>query len=288
MPNFLVIGAAKAGTTALYHYLQQHPQIYMSPIKETNFFALEGETPNFGGPGSEEQINRYSIAKLEEYQALFQEVNKEIAIGEVSPFYLYHPQAPERIKHYIKDVKLIAILRNPVDRAYASFMQMIRDSRESITNFSEALQAEKERIERNWDWIWHYQAMGFYYSQLSSYFEMFDRKQIRVYLYEDWHVSNIRILQDIFIFLDVDESFVPDMSVKPNVSGIPKNQALHKLLKKPNSIKSMLKPFYKSLLPTRMRQRIRFAIQNPNLAKPPPISTAVRQQLIEAFREDII
>ena len=80
-PNFLIIGAAKAGTTSLYAYLKEHPQIYMSPLKETNFFALEGEQPLFQGPGDQEYINNFAITKLEDYGILFQEVANEIAIG---------------------------------------------------------------------------------------------------------------------------------------------------------------------------------------------------------------
>ena len=139
MPNFLVIGAAKAGTTSVYEYLKQHPQIWMSPLKETNFFALEGETLNFRGPGDQDYINRFSITKIEDYLNLFQGVSNQVAIGEVSPLYLYSLKAPERIRHYTPDTKIIIILRNPVDRAYSSFLHLIRDGREQIRNFAQAL-----------------------------------------------------------------------------------------------------------------------------------------------------
>ena len=99
MPNFLVIGAAKAGTTSVYEYLKQHPQIWMSPLKETNFFALEGETLNFRGPGDQDYINRFSITKIEDYLNLFQGVSNQVAIGEVSPLYLYSPKAPDQTLH---------------------------------------------------------------------------------------------------------------------------------------------------------------------------------------------
>ena len=98
MPNFLIIGAAKAGTTSLYEYLKQHPQIWMSPIKETNFFALEGETLGFRGPGDHNYINNFSITKIESYLKLFQGVENQTAIGEASPLYLYSPKAPNCIR----------------------------------------------------------------------------------------------------------------------------------------------------------------------------------------------
>ena len=123
MPNFLLIGAAKAGTSSLYGYLKQHPQIYMSPIKEPRFFALEGETLNFNGPTR--GINQTSINTLEAYSQLFQKVTTEKAIGEASTIYLSSPKAPERIKHYLPDVKLIAILRDPSERAFSSYMHLV-------------------------------------------------------------------------------------------------------------------------------------------------------------------
>ena len=91
MPNFLIIGAAKSGTTALYHYLKQHPQIYMSPVKEPRFFAYEGEQLAFCGPG-DQRIKDSSITDIDTYQLLFRDVLNETAIGEASPVYLCSPQ----------------------------------------------------------------------------------------------------------------------------------------------------------------------------------------------------
>lgn len=288
MPNFLVIGAAKAGTTALYHYLNQHPEIYMSPVKETNFFALEGEELNFCGPGDQAVLRRSkivsSVTSIEEYRGLFGRVSGEKAIGEASPLYLYSPKAPERIRHYIPEAKLIAVLRNPVERAYSNFLMMIRyGSREPITDFSRALQEEERRIKDNWEHTWHYKRMGFYHAQLKRYFDTFDRDQIRVYLYEDLTDKSDGVLQHIFRFLDVDDTFSPDMSSRHNVSGIPKNKALHDFLRKKHPIKSILKP----LTPEGLRQRIITSLQNRNLEKP-PLSPEVRRQLVEAYREDIL
>jgi hypothetical protein len=95
VPNFLIIGAPKAGTTSLYGYWEQHPQLYMSPRKEPRFFSFEGETlPNH-------PILRQAITDSESYRALFDGVSNESAIGEATPPYLSNPQAPERIRHHI-------------------------------------------------------------------------------------------------------------------------------------------------------------------------------------------
>jgi hypothetical protein len=283
MPNFLIIGAMKSGTTALYHYLRQHPQIYMSPKKEPRFFALEGKKPDFRGPKDQERVNLGSITNVETYRALFQEVLGETAVGEATPLYLYSPEAPKRIQHYIPDAKLIAILRNPIDRAYSSFMHCTRLGREPLRDFTRALQEEDRRIRENWSPIWHYKRAGFYYVQLKRYLDTFDKDRIKVYLYEDLQNDPIYTARDAFRFLDVDDTYVPDTSFKYNVTGIVKNRLLHEYVHEPNWIKSALRP----LLPAKLRKRIRYNLKNRNLVKP-PLTPEMRRQLVGVYREDIL
>jgi hypothetical protein len=110
MPNFLIIGAGKSGTTSLYHYLGEHPDVFMSPVKEPGFFVYEGETLRFCGPG-DDKANRKFITDISSYQALFEAVSHENAVGEASPSYIYRKKASEQIWHHLPDAKLIAILR---------------------------------------------------------------------------------------------------------------------------------------------------------------------------------
>ena len=278
MPNFLIIGAAKAGTTALHTYLQQHPQIYMTPDKETNFFAFEGEKLNFQGIG-DEAINQFSIIDLATYQQLFADVKDEMAIGEACPLYLYATQSVQKIASSLPEARLIVILRNPVDRAYANYLHLIRDDREPEKDFAQALEAEPQRIQNNWEWFWHYVQLGYYGQQLKRYYDEFDASQIRVYLYEDLVQRSPWLIEDLFNFLQVDPNFIPDTSIRPNKSGVPKNSALHQLLTKPNPIKSLLKP----LFPAKLRQKI----QHNNL-ETPKLSPEVRQSLMKLYREDIL
>ena len=283
LPNFLIIGAAKAGTTSLYKYLEQHPQIYMSAFKEPGFFAFEGEKLNFQGPGTRYRINKWTVTDLEAYREIFAGVTNEKAIGEATPLYLYFPKACDRIKHYIPDTKLIAMLRNPVERAFSNYVWAVQPGAEPLTNFSEALQAEAERIKNNWGPRWRYKDQGFYYAQLKPYFDTFNRDQIRVYLTEDFTANPVEVVQDIFRFLEVDESFTPDVSRKHNQSRIPRNQSWHRFLSQPNQIKSLLKP----LLPVQFRQRLQTRLKKKNLHKP-TLSPEIRQQLLAEYREDIL
>jgi sulfotransferase family protein len=276
MPNFLIIGAMKSGTTALYYYLEQHPQIYMSPVKEPNYFC-SGEQENSVGN---------SATRIGDYQDLFKDVSGEKAIGEASHCYLYEPEAAARIQDYIPDAKLIAVLRNPVDRAYSHFLHMVRNGREPLTDFAQALREEETGGYQNRN-LQDYVGRGRYYDQLKRYFNTFSRDQIKVYLYEDLSNAPVDILQDAFRFLGVDDSFVPDVSLRRNVSGYPKHKTVDKLLTKPSPIKDALKIY----LPARLRWRLSKAfddLKTRNIVEPPPVQSEVRRQLIRVYREDIL
>lgn len=293
MPNFIIIGAIKAGTTALYHYLKQHPQIYMSLTKETNFFALESLEVDFYWPGSQEKLSHNSIkiiqayrnsmvTDIETYRAQFLEVADELAIGEASPCYLYSPKAAERIRQFIPSAKLIVILRNPVDRAYSNFLHCIRDGLEPLTDFSQALEEENLRIQSNWWWGFYYLNLGFYYIQLKRYFEIFNRSQIKVYLYEDLNTNPIGLLHKTFEFLSVDPTFVPDITTRHNATGIPRNKVLHALLTRSNLVKQGIKQY----VPTQVYQPILNNLMSQNLVKP-QLALDLRRKLIGVYRNDI-
>lgn len=273
MPNFLIIGAQKAGTTALYHYLKQHPQVYISPVKEPHFFSFEGEEAN----------GRAHITDINAYRSLFEGVSDETAIGEASPSYIYIPQSSERIRHYVPDAKLIAVLRNPADRAYSNFLYAIWLGREPLTDFALALQKEEERIQNGWGPFWHYQRKGFYYEQLQPYFERFDRAQIKIYLYEDLHTQAAGVLRDIFSFLGVDKSYVPDVSARLNVSGVPKSKISQTVVTGINAVN----PIFKRVLPARLRG-VRESIRNKVLDEAPPMPAEAREYLVELYREDVL
>src|ERR1051325_6146140 len=140
MPNFLVIGAVKSGTTALHRYLKQHPDIFMSTPKELRFFPFEDRPPDFRGPGDAEDM-KPAVKSIGDYRARFAEGARHPARGESSPLYLYYPRSAERLRHHIPDAKLIAILRHPADRAYSQYLMKVRDGHERL-DFAAALDAE--------------------------------------------------------------------------------------------------------------------------------------------------
>ena len=282
MPNFLIIGAAKSGTTSLYYYLKQHPQIYMSPKKELRFFALEGTRPDFRGP-NDEPLNRDAITTVEEYRKYFEGAGDAKACGEASPFYLSSPEAALNIRRHVPDAKLIAVLRHPAERAHSSFMHMVRDGFEPLADFAAALRDEDRRIAAGWSYVWHYKRRGFYAEQLQHYVRLFDAGRIKIYLYEDFCADPRRLLRDIFGFLGVDEDFAPDISTKHNVSGVAKNRALQNFLVGRGAVKSLVEMF----VPERLRLRAGAAVRNSNVV-PKQLDPTLRAGLIEDYREDIL
>ncbi|MEM8501873.1 MAG: sulfotransferase [Cyanobacteria bacterium P01_D01_bin.1] len=281
LPNFLIIGSAKAGTTSLHYYLNQHPEIYMTAVKEPRFFALEGETLNFNGP-DKDIINSTSITTYEEYLALFDGVSCEKAIGETSPLYLYSAKALQRIQHYLPSVKLIAILRNPADRAFSCYTHLLREGYEPLS-FEDSLKAEEDRIRDNWAHLWHYTKAGFYYEQLKPYFDSFEKKNIKVYLYDQLASDPMGLLKDIFSYLKVDENFEPDLTQK-NISGLPKNRLLHSALNRRSGLRSA----FKAVVPEGIRKGLSKELQSWNLKDKPRITDENYHLLASLYREDIL
>ncbi|MGC1245004.1 MAG: sulfotransferase [Spirulinaceae cyanobacterium] len=285
MPNFLIIGAPKAGTTALYRYLKEHPQIYMSPLKETQFFVFVDEE-DLSFSSNEPFLKQYKQTKdIESYHTLFKGISQEIAIGEVSPWYIYLPKVASKIRKYIPDVKIIAILRDPVERAYSNFLHSVRDDIEPVNiSFAQAMELEAERIRNNWSPRFHYKQKGFYYTQMKRYFDLFKPEQIKVYIYEEFQEKQIDILRDIFIFLGVDNTFVPDISKKYNDSRIPRSRVYNKIMLRANPVDSI-----SSILPSSLRNKIKNRLVKINLSEQKPnLPKAVREKFIKEYREDIL
>ena len=292
LPNFLILGAAKSGTTSLYDYLTQHPEVFTSPVKEPRYFAYAedfgaaGEDPParppMQGPG-DEWANRNAVYTMDQYRALFAEAGDQQAVGEASPVYLYSEAAPARIRQYLPDVQLVVMLRDPVERAYSHFMHLIKTGREPLRDFETALEAEPERRAQGWEWSWHYRALGFYHQQLQRYLRYFDRSQLHVYLFDDLKRDAVALAQDLFGVLGVDSSFAPDVSVQHRKSGVPRSARLQRFLFNPDN---PLRRLSRYLLPEGVRDRLLARMKNANVTKP-PLPDAARARLAAAYRDDV-
>jgi Sulfotransferase family len=282
MPNFFIIGAPSCGTTSLHAYLRQHPQVFMSPAKEPHFFSF-AEKEFESVPLKSGTYQQAVVRQWQEYQALFQGVRTETAIGEASASYIYSPGSARRIHQYNPQAKIIAILRDPTERAYSNYIRCVRDGHEPLADFAQALSQESIRIEHNWSPKWFYKLKGFYHQQLNEYFHVFSREQMLLCLHEDLSQMPETLMQTIFEFLGVDPMFVPDMSTRKNQSVVPKNTYLQSFLDTRNPLKSMLK----RVIPQDMYRQTASQLRHANLVKP-QLPPQIRQQLVSDYREDIL
>jgi len=284
LPNFLVIGAGKAGTTSLHHYLRQHPDIYMSPIKETNFFAYD---PGGVHPWIQSDASLFPVTAMEDYKRLFRRGRHKLARGEVSPMYLWHPAAPGNIHAHLPDATLIAILRNPVERAYSSYMMKVSQNRERRT-FAKAVEEETLLADRMGGWPAgrdFYIGLGFYYRQLTNYTRLFRRDQMNIFLYEEFKENPVGVLRQIWSALGLRAAQVPEFPAVHNPSGLPKNRFIHFLLQ-PRRLTKRIRRHLPSKIHDPLFDLL-MGIKARNLVKP-PLEPAPRSRLLEIFREDIV
>ncbi|MFN8492583.1 MAG: sulfotransferase [Caldilineaceae bacterium] len=280
-PTFVILGAPRAGTTALYAALRQHPQIYMSAVKEPNFFAYgEMTTLPFQGPATALMAGRIVNTRAA-YEALWGASHSALAIGEAS-MTNFMPRACERIRHYAPDAKLIAILRQPAERAYSQFINARRAGWEPLADFEAALAAEPLRLAQGWIPYLCYKYRGYYAARLAPYFAAFPREQIRIYRYEAWRTTPQTVLQDLFAFLGVDATFMPVVNPRLNAGQLPRPW-LQTLVRQFRRCKPWLARWTPQAWQSAMGQRL----ARRTLASPPPLSGALHRQLMDAYRTDI-
>lgn len=208
LPNFLICGAQKAGTTALHRYLKQHPDIFMSRPKETWFF--------------DERYDR----GIEWFSTHFEEHNGESAIGEATARTMATPEAPERIAKHLSDPKLLFILRDPIDRAYSQYHYYIYTGKvKADRSFHEVIRDEKSDFRE--DMI----KRGIYIRQLKRFEEYFDRGKMKVILHKELRNQTEKTVRNVYQFLGVDTDFQPQTASRHNVTRYPDSLEIYHWLR---------------------------------------------------------
>ncbi|TQS42222.1 sulfotransferase family protein [Cryptosporangium phraense] len=233
LPDFLVIGVPKAGTTALHAALVHHPELYLSAVKEPKYFLSDGPPPARGGPGDAQTYQEH-VWRRADYEALFAPAPPGTRTGEATPFYLYDLDAQARIARTIPDAKLIVVLRNPVDRAHSNWYHLWAAGLESERDFVTACEAEPARKAAGWAHFWHYLGQGRYGEQLRHLFTLFDREQVLLMRYRDLRDTPVEALDRVCAFLGVRTGVltaVPSSNVTPYVPDTPVNAVLRTALR---------------------------------------------------------
>jgi hypothetical protein len=283
LPNFFIIGAHKSGTTSLHDYVGQHPQVFMSPVKEPCFFAFLSRN---GEPlPADTPFTRGLVYTWPDYLKLFEGAADAVAVGEASTAYLSSDQAPLAIRHHVPHAKIIAILRHPVDRAYSNFIMNRFHDVEPIGDFEQAISVEAERRRQGWpSGKFDYMQLGMYGSALARYYELFPDSQISVYKYDQLRDDPRGLLQDIFRFLGVALDPRIDLSKKLLVGKTrPRSRRLNRLV----TGNSRTVSFLGSVIPDPLRTRIKRRIEAIN-ETPRQLSPSRRRRLMARFGDDLL
>ena len=233
-PDALIIGAPKAGTSALHAALAQHPQIYASPVKEPKYYMCwDAPPPAYCGPG-DAHSNQEWVWRREDYQALFQKAPEDAVRLESTPFYLSTRGARHRIAEELARAKLIVIVRDPIDRAYSNWMHLWVDGLEPISDFVEAWRAEDSRVAAGWAPFWHYQRLGRYGEQLADLLGRVERERVFVLRYWQLVSQPKETLNRVAGFLGISEDqvgMIPPDNARPFVEPGVRTSVLGRLIR---------------------------------------------------------
>lgn len=237
LPNLIIAGAAKCGTTSFWAYLRQHPEVFLSKNKEPNYFALGDVSLPKPGPLSSDEMQdmlyAHTIKDFERYQSLFSNANEKPVVGEASVRYLYYyEKAASRIKEALPDVKILIFLRDPVKRLYSHYCMNRQYGIEPLS-LMEAVAMEDVRVRLGWGYDWHYRRVGMYSGQVRHYLDLFGRERVKVVVFEEFAVDPGGTYRDVCRFLAIDDSFEPDFSQREKSAYLPKILPLDRLLNPP-------------------------------------------------------
>lgn len=227
-PNFLIVGAAKSGTTSLCNYLNMHDRVFIPEHKEPKFFFSQHYPEKLQGPDKEEALD-LMVRSFEEYCNLFPEEGQYLALGEgsVDNLYFYRQSIP-LIKEYLGDVRIIILLRNPVKRAYSAYKHLVRQGLES-RSFEQALKLEEDRVRDNYMPLWFLKRAGLYYEQVKAYMHAFSNVEVRIF--ETFVKNTNEEMKLLFQFLGVDPVQVEEGKVY-NKSEMPRSKLIYQTIAK--------------------------------------------------------
>jgi len=277
-PNFLIVGAPKCGTTAMANYLKAHPEIFVAERKDLHFF------------GSDLNFTRRERLSKTDYLANFAEAGQAACVGEASVWYLYSKHAAEEIAAFDQNMRIIVMLRNPVDMMHALYTQLCFNGLgdEDLPTFAEALQAEEarrsgQRIPANTPLpeALFYRQTARFSVQLARFQKRFPPQQLCVVLQDDLKADVAATYKKVLTFLSVDDTFVPDLRVVNSHKEV-RSEPLRRLIARtPGSAKSWI--------PKRLRRPLRRKVHklNSRHAKRPALDPTLRASLVSEFQAEV-
>lgn len=283
LPNFVIAGFPKCGSTSLYYYLNEHPEIFMPTQKELHFFTHEILSSTIEGPG-DNQVNKFHITNFDEYKKCYSKVSGQKTIGDASPSYINYPSCISEIKDKLgNDVKIIVLLRDPVKRTYSNYLHLVREHREDLDFFS-ALKEEQNRKDKKYSDFWYYTFNSFYYDKIKAFKAEF--KDVMVITTEEMSKETSKVIRDTYKFLGVNENFSPEnVDRRYNPGGVFKENIITKFFFKQSKLRTTIK----SLIPiTPWMKHLKHNMINKYQEPTPVIDEKAEDYLIDLFKEDVV
>lgn len=281
-PTFLVAGAGRSGTTGLVEGLRTHPEVFVTDPKEPQFFAYHGTRADFRAPGDEATINRVAVTDEQAYLALFEGTTRPCrGDGSVSTLY-HHDRAIPKILEMNPGMRIVIILREPVDRAYSAYQYMRARGFETEATFLPAFEAEGERRAAHWHHLWHYESMSRYADAVGAFLAAFPREQVGVWFYDDLQADYEGTVARVLRFVGAppapgEASGVP----RVNISGTPRSAVAHRVIwaaTRHERVRSTLK----RLTSYRVREYVRRATLRSDT-----VDAAMRAALAPRYADDL-
>jgi len=281
LPNFIISGFPKCGTTSLHYYLAEHPEIFMPKQKELHFFTNKILSRQTAGNGDKLALKTH-IRNFNEYSKFFSPENKHKAVGETSPSYINYPELFNEIKNSLSSPKIIVLVRDPIKRAYSNYLHLVREDREQLS-FEKAIKDEEKRKKLQFSDFWYYKFNSSYYEKVVKAKEVFPK--VLILTQEELTLKPEETIKKTYEFLEVNSDFRPTLLNKRyNPGGAYKNNIITRTIFKPSKIKSFIKrkisvkPWMKDILNAIIRKY---------KTKPKAINKKTEQELKKFFRKDV-
>jgi len=283
VPTFLVVGAGRSGTTGLVEGLRTHPRVFVTQPKEPHYFALHGQTAAFRGPGDAATINRLAVTDRDDYLDLFPQQHDYLALGDGSVSTLYYAdRAVDEMRSVNPDMQAVVILRDPVERAYSSYLYMRARGFEPEENPLDAFADEPRRRAENWHHLWHYESMSRYAGNLATLQQALGRDRVGVWFHDHLTDDYAGTVSSVLRFLGLPPDPAEGAGVpRVNVSGTPRLAIVQRAIVAATR-NDVIRRTVKGATSFRLRERIRRSSLRPSSVPP-----EVQRHFAGCFDDDL-
>ncbi|HWB27871.1 MAG TPA: sulfotransferase [Chitinophagaceae bacterium] len=283
LPNLIIPGAPKAGTSSLCEYIGRHSKVFIPKIKEPRYFIAEEILKLPETDVQKKYLTDYSILSNTQYKKIYADRNVQYRCDASVQYLYYHEKVIPRIKAMLDDPKIIIMLRDPISRAYSNYMYLYYNNKGT---FEDEIRAENKRIQDGWSSFTFFVNQGFYYDAVKDYLDSFSK--VEIILFDDFQRNPKEEIKKVFNFLEIEQIEI-DTTTVYNKSGVPKNEFINWLVFQDNFLKRSTRFLYKKALNSGIRQKLTTNLRSISVKKTKErILPETKEMLKNLYRNDII